>query len=106
MAITRYTNVLVLHYNNYFNRIVKKESSVFDYMDADTVDQVARYADCQNINFNPADGVLTSVILGYGTNPSGIFTNGSDYDYAVVYEYIDDDVAHTITRNIISRWFI
>ena len=108
MAITRHINVLLLHYNNYFNRVVKKLDSVLDYMAADTVDTIARYADCQNINFNPADGVTTTAILGYGTNPSGTFAEDSTYDYAVVYEYVEsgEDETHTITRNIISRWFI
>lgn len=111
MAITTQTNILLLHYNNYFNRIVKKLDSVLDYMDADTENPgtagaVHHYKDCGNINFNPADGVATSVILGFGTNPSGTFADGADFDYAVVYEYIDDDEAHTITRNLISRWFI
>ena len=105
--ITTYTNVLLLHYNNYFNRTIKKLDAVTDYMDADTdnpgtAQAVTHYADCSNINFVPSDGINTSLILGFSTNP----TINNNYDYCVVYEYIDDDEQHTITRNVISRWFV
>lgn len=88
-------NVLLLHYNNYFNRLVKKEDSVADYKTAD-----AAYKDCTDINFVPGDGVTTSLVLGFGTNPATIFSSGNDYDYLVCYETVDN------TDIIRNRWFI
>ena len=51
--------LLLLHYNNYFNRIIKKEDTVAAYMNADSNYRVA-----SNVNFNPGDGVNTSLVLG------------------------------------------
>ena len=79
------TSILLLHYNNYFNRIIKKLDTIADYRGADS-----HSVTCDNINFNPGDGVNTSLLLGHGTNPAAIFSNGADYDYAVVFEPNDD----------------
>ena len=49
--------LLLLHYNNYFNRIIKKEETVAAYMNAD-----AHYRVASNVNFNPGDGVNTSLV--------------------------------------------
>ena len=80
------TSILLLHYNNYFNRIIKKLDTIADYREADS-----HSVTCDNINFNPGDGVSTSLILGHGTNPAAIFSNEADYDYAVVFDPNDDD---------------
>ena len=82
-------NVTLLHYNNYFNRIVKKESSYSDYRSADISSQVLA-----NINFVPGDGINTSLIIGTSTIPDMV------YDYLIV--------SHTSGSNevIDSRWFI
>jgi hypothetical protein len=106
MAITKETRLLLLHFNNYYNRVIKRLDSVSDYMDADTEAGVTHYADCANINFNPADGLFTSVVLGYGTNPADMFADGADYDYLVVYEHSVDSETSLVTRTILSRWFI
>ena len=87
--------LLLLHYNNYFNRIVKKEDTTADYIAADQNKKIIN-----GINFNPGDGINTSLVLGFGSNPNDLFTNGSDYDYLVVYETIESS---TVIR---SRWFI
>ena len=50
--------LLLLHYNNYFNRIIKKKDTITDYKSAD-----AGYKEVSNINFNPGDGVNTSIVL-------------------------------------------
>ena len=89
------TSILLLHYNNYFNRIIKKLDTIADYREADS-----HSVTCDNINFNPGDGVNTSLLLGHGTNPAAIFSNGADYDYAVVFDPNDND------PKIKSRWFI
>ena len=72
------TSILLLHYNNYFNRQIKKLGTVAAYKAADT-----DYKECTNVNFVPGDGAFTSVILGFGTNPTNIVNN---YDYLVVFD--------------------
>ena len=53
-------NILLLKgFNNYFNRIVKKYSTLADYKD-----HSAEYLEFTNINFNPNDGVATTLIVG------------------------------------------
>ena len=85
--------LLLLHYNNYFNRIIKKENTIADYKAAD-----ADYKEVSNINLNPGDGVNTSLVLGLGQN--GSLFDGDEFDYLVAYEVVDN-------ANVInSRWFI
>ena len=85
--------LLLLHYNNYFNRIIKKKDTIADYKAAD-----ADYKEVSNINFNPGDGVNTSLVLGLGQN--GSLFDGEEFDYLVAYEVVDN-------ANVInSRWFI
>ena len=85
--------LLLLHYNNYFNRIIKKENTIADYKAAD-----ADYKEASNINFNPGDGVNTSLVLGLGQN--GSLFEGEEFDYLVAYEVVNN-------ANVInSRWFI
>ena len=85
--------LLLLHYNNYFNRIIKKKDTIADYKAAD-----ADYKEVSNINFNPGDGVSTSIVLGLGQN-GNIFGN-DEFDYLVAYEVVNNN-------NVInSRWFI
>ncbi len=86
--------LLLLHYNNYFNRIIKKKDTIADYKSADT-----NYKEVANINFNPGDGVNTSIVLGLGQNGS-IFTGTDEFDYLVAYEVVNDIPV------IDSRWFI
>ena len=85
--------LLLLHYNNYFNRIIKKEATVAAYMNADSNYRVA-----SNANFNPGDGVNTSIVLGCGAN--GSLFDGEEFDYLVAYEIVDD------VSVIRGRWFI
>ena len=85
--------LLLLHYNNYFNRIIKKEATVAAYMNADSNYRVA-----SNANFNPGDGVNTSIVLGCGAN--GSLFDGEEFDYLVAYEIVDN------VSVIRGRWFI
>ena len=85
--------LLLLHYNNYSNRIIKKENTIAAYKAAD-----ADYKEASNINFNPGDGVNTSLVLGLGQNGS-LFT-GDEFDYLVAYELVNNSPV------IDSRWFI
>ena len=85
--------LLLLHYNNYFNRIIKKENTIADYKTAD-----ADYKEASNINFNPGDGINTSLVLGMGQ--TGSLFEGDEFDYLVAYETVDN------VTYIRSRWFI
>lgn len=53
-------------YNNYFNRIVKKESTIADYKAAVLDGTILNYIELTNINFNPNDGITTELIVGKG----------------------------------------
>lgn len=53
-------NILLLRgFNNYFNRIVKKYSTIDDYKN-----NSSSFLDLANINFNPNDGVATELVIG------------------------------------------
>lgn len=93
-------NILLCHYNNYFNRIVKSLDSVQAYRDADTEGVTTHYIDIENVNFNPADGVSTKQLVGKGV---GAFLD-LNVDYAIVYE--STTVENVTTETIISRWFV
>lgn len=86
--------LLLLHYNNYFNRIIKKKDTIADYKSADD-----KYKEVSNINFNPGDGINTSIVLGLGQTGT-IFTSTDEFDYLVAYETVDN------VPKIDSRWFI
>ena len=86
--------LLLLHYNNYFNRIIKKKDTVADYKATDT-----NYKEVSNINFNPGDGVNTSIVLGLGQTGT-IFEGADEFDYLVAYKTVDNK------QVIDSRWFI
>ena len=72
----------ILEYNNYYNRIVKKEDSLSAYLEyvLGTYEGV--------INWNPNDGVKTTQVLNHPVEEG---------DYLLV---VDD------TNTIVSRWFI
>lgn len=93
-------NILLLKgFNNYFNRVVKKYSSLADYRS-----NSSSYLDFSNINFNPNDGIATELIIGGPTQTEGdqvLFWeyNGTP-DYLIAY-----DTGNGV--NIIrSRWFV
>jgi hypothetical protein len=77
--------LILLNYNNYYNRIVKRHSTLDEYIQ-DGANQVAVM---HNVAFNPNDGVTTSQIVNI---PFDIVP-----DYALV---VDED------NEIISRWYI
>lgn len=74
-------NIYLLQYNNYFNRIVKKEPTVTDYT-SKAVYTLTR------TSFNPNDGVNTSHVMNTEV----------DCDYAVVTDLTGTEIA--------SRWFV
>lgn len=74
------SKLYLYNYNNYFNRIVKKEDTLANY-------GTPIYT-LSDTNFNPNDGVTTSHVCNY---------TKEDGDYVV----ITDD-----TNKIVSRWFV
>ena len=62
-------NLYFLSYNNDFNRIVKKEDVIEDYLPYAVGDSLT------NINFNPADGVETAQVV----NADYEFEGSPDY---------------------------
>ena len=73
-------NIYLLNYNNYYNRICKKEDTLTDYLEYQVGDTI------QGVNFNPNDGVNTELIVN--TNQR------ANYLLAV-----EDNIIN-------SRWFI
>lgn len=81
------------HYNNYFNRTIKKGDSYSDY--------ITDFLEFPNQNFNPGDGVTTTHVLGKYSS------SGNWYNYLVV---LDKPTTGVIIPGqepqILSRWFI
>lgn len=75
-------NLYLLHYNNYYNRIVKKEETLSDYLPYQIGETI------ENINFIPNDFINTEQIVNW---------QDKDPDYLIV---ADKD------NNIVSRWFV
>lgn len=75
-------NLYLLHYNNYYNRIVKKEETLSDYLPYQIGNVI------ENINFIPNDFINTEQIVNW---------QDKDPDYLIV---ADED------SNIVSRWFV
>ena len=72
----------ILTYNNYYNRLVKKEDTLEKY-------QEFVVYELENTNFNPNDGLDTQHIIGQGEY------NGEG-DYVLIVE----------NNELVSRWFI
>lgn len=75
--------VLLSGYNNYYNRIVKREEDLPSYINTGTV-----VAQDDNINFNPGDGLTTQVVYNYEI---------PNVDYLLVSDG---------GNQIYSRWFV
>ena len=59
-------NLLFLIYNNYFNRIVKKENSLNAYISAaPSVSGEKQYNTITNINFHEGDLIDTEIIINW-----------------------------------------
>lgn len=108
-------NILLLKgYNNYFNRIVKREETISAYKSAVVDGNILNYYELANANFNPNDGVVTDLVVGKGDlkwdDKSTKFTPGSregrySPDYAIVYD-TEPSVGTTTVEIIYSRWFV
>lgn len=76
------STLYLLRYNNYYNRIVKKEDTLDDYL----AFSVGAF---EGVSFNPADGIHTEHVCNFDTD------NIPDY----IVETDGDN-------NIMSRWFV
>lgn len=97
-------NLLFLQgYNNYFNRILKKEASIANYKEAVREGTLLNYIIASDINFNPNDGVTTTLIVGKGDLN---WEDNEEYtpDYLVAYTEVTAE--GVTTQTIKSRWFI
>lgn len=72
----------LLHYCNYFNRVIKSESTLSGYNSYVLGDPIL------DVNFNPADGIDTSQIVNWS------------------YEIPDYLLVVDNTNTIVSRWFV
>ena len=90
-------NILILKgFNNYFNRIVKKYTTLEDY--EENSQSSATYTD---INFNPNDGVATELILG-----TGVIGSDADFEITHAADYLICYNTSEGVDTIDSRWFI
>lgn len=80
------STIYLLKYNNYFNRIAKKEATISGYL-------INEYllGTISNVNFNPNDGVDTELLIGKGD-----WADGTIPDYLISYNSDSD----------FSRWFV
>ena len=76
-------NLYILEYNNYYNRTIKKEDSLTDYLEYQLGDVI------QGVAFNPGDGIATQQVVNLSEDQIG------DYLLAV-----------NESNEIDSRWFI
>ena len=94
-------NILFLRgFNNYFNRTVKKYSSLADYK-SNSMD----YLDFDNINFNPNDGVVTELVVGNTSQTDMDHGNPVPLDFDV-FGTPDYAVCYEGTSTIKYRWFV
>lgn len=54
--------IYLLKYNNYYNRTIKRFSTINELLDRDDVVEIGTF---ENVNFNPGDGVATQLTLNY-----------------------------------------
>ena len=109
-------NILLLKgYNNRFNRILKREESIADYKAAVVDGNILNYLDLTSINFNPNDGIDTTLVVGEGDLvwedklPFSPYQREGNYnpDYAIVYAYIPNaQEGQPALTPIQSRWFV
>ena len=93
-------NILFLRgFNNYFNRVIKKYSTLADYQSESTAS-----VNFESINFNPNDGVATELVLGNESQKENNlpldWENIGTPDYCICYEMVNSNPV------IRSRWFV
>ena len=69
--------IYLLKYNNYYNRTIKRFSTVDELLDKDDVVEIGTF---ENVNFNPGDGVATQLTLNYTEGPAANYLVAEDTD--------------------------
>jgi hypothetical protein len=67
--------IYLLKYNNYYNRIIKRFSTIDELLDRDDVVEINTF---ENVNFNPGDGVATQIPLNYTEGPAANYLVAED----------------------------
>ena len=97
-------NILLLKgYNNRFNRILKKEDTIANYKAAVVSGNDLNYLELTSINFNPNDGIATSLTIGKGDL---VWDDKSATDTLREGKYTPDYCIAYDTNGIVSRWFV
>lgn len=99
-------NLLIGNYNNYFNRVIKKEDTFTEQglpMVKDYISKMTNTHTISNINFNPNDDAYTKIVLGKGDYNLPEGEESVEPDYAVLYKTEGDPFNDGI---IVSRWFV
>ena len=97
-------NILILKgFNNYFNRIALKYPNLATYQTASEA-----YFNFANVNFNPADGVSTELIIGNETQQisENNTTKPLDWEFSGAPDYLICYESSGSTVSIKSRWYV
>ena len=94
-------DLYLIQYNNYFNRQIRRPNSYINRTSSYITSSsgIGAFTVIRGVNFNPADGVTTTLVLGKGES---LLTDLDAYDYILV----ADSTIVIGHDNIISRWFI
>lgn len=94
-------DLYLIQYNNYFNRQIRRPNSYINRTSSyiSGTSGIGAYNIIRSVNFNPADGVTTTLVLGKGET---LTYDLDTFDYLLV---VDPTIVigHD---NILSRWFI
>lgn len=90
------SKILIYTYNNYFNRIIKKENTVAGY---NTAGHLIYNNGDSVTNFDPNDGMNTEIIIGTKLENGVGYSGVGDYLLVVTDNYQTTDAP-------LSRWFI
>ena len=98
------TILLLKGYNNYFNRIRKREVDIATYKS-----KSSSYLEYTGVNFNPNDGIITELVVGGDTQKMASdkpldFEEAGSPDYLIA--YTTTTVEGVTVNTIHSRWFI
>ena len=99
--------LILLAYNAYYNRFLKYEASLQDYLDnSEGSDYLI-----QNVNFNPANGLNTIHIAGNGELDNRLEFRDYSFTYALLIEYnpankTREAIYADEDTHILSKWFI
>ena len=106
-SYTPVQGLILLAYNAYYNRFLKSEASLQDYLDnSEGSDYLIK-----NVNFNPADGLNTIHVAGNGELDNRLEFRDYSFTYALLIEYnpaltTREAIYADEDTHILSKWFI